>query len=224
MSWGRREGLNKLNKFQYVQGRGSRVRSQKKMRHLCQGPVYGRGPGFYMGKTSVGGITDTYDWKHYLPQTMCAGNKNITKRKVAYLDEVTKQRKSSGRHATSGSLASSCVRHRWISSIFSQKDQEHCLCQRNGCFLFGRGRVWVHHLSLSSGQIQNGDFKWWPLPIFISAVADPFFLLFVYICKWVAGKKPLSELQSVVAATIDYHFGGGPELKLRWWTQTLPRL
>ena len=25
-------------------------------------------------------------------------------------------------------------------------------------------------------------------------------------------------------ATADHHFGSGPELKLRWWTQTLPRL
>ena len=59
----------------------------------------------------------------------------------------------------------------------------------------------------------------------IPAVANPVFhclLVYVnehlfvclYICKWAVGKK----------ATADCHLGSGPELKLRWWTQTLPQL
>ena len=52
----------------------------------------------------------------------------------------------------------------------------------------------------------------------------PSFFLFDYLCKWVVGKKPLLERQLALAATTNPHSSGGPELRLRWWTQTLPRL
>ena len=59
---------------------------------------------------------------------------------------------------------------------------------------------------------------------FHSCSRRPSFLLFVYVCKWVVGKKPLLITIPVVAATANSHSSGGPELKLRWWTQTLPQL
>ena len=39
------------------------------------------------------------------------------------------------------------------------------------CFLFSWGRVWVHHLSLSSGHCRNGNRQWWPPPIAVPVVA-----------------------------------------------------
>ena len=90
------------------------------------------------------------------------------------------------------------------------------------CFLFGRGRVWVHHLSLSSGPPP----KWWSM---VAATADfhscsgwPSFLLFVYVCKWVAGKKPLLEWLSAVVATADCHSSSGHYcwLPFQWWSWT----
>ena len=54
--------------------------------------------------------------------------------------------------------------------------------------LYSRGRVSVHHLSLSSGHCRNSNGQWWPLPIAILVVANPvFFYLLTYVneCKWV---------------------------------------
>ena len=56
------------------------------------------------------------------------------------------------------------------------------------CFFSIWGRVWVHHLSLSSGHCQISDGWWLPPPIAIWAVADQvFFYLLTYVneCKWV---------------------------------------
>ena len=77
--------------------------------------------------------------------------------------------------------------------------------------LYIRGRVWVHHLSLSSGHCRNGDRRWWWLPLLIAilAVADP---VFYCLCMQMSGSHHQSP------------FRQWPELKLRWWTQTLPRL
>ena len=51
----------------------------------------------------------------------------------------------------------------------------------------------------------------------------PSFLLFVYVCKWVVGKKPPLEWQLAVAATTDCHSSSGHHpwsLFQRWpWTQ-----
>ena len=65
------------------------------------------------------------------------------------------------------------------------------------------------------------EFCTWVLP---KATADrhsgsgcPRFFLFVYVCKWVAGKKPLLEWQSVVAATVDCHCGGGHHCRSSFW-------
>ena len=51
--------------------------------------------------------------------------------------------------------------------------------------LCSQGRFWVHHLSLSSGRHQNGDWQWLPLPITISAVAKlVFHCLFMHANEW----------------------------------------
>ena len=95
--------------------------------------------------------------------------------------------------------------------------------------LYSRGRVWVHHLSLSSGHHRNGDWRWPPLLIAVLAVADLVFLLFIYVCKWVLEKKPPLEWWPAVAATADCHFGSGlnsssaGELKLYLdWKRNIP--
>ena len=83
--------------------------------------------------------------------------------------------------------------------------------------LYSRGRVRVHHLSLSSGHCWNGNWQW----------LTYFFI--VCLCMQMSGRKK---------ATANWHFGsgcqlkttthhrsgGGSELKLRWWTQTLSQL
>ena len=72
------------------------------------------------------------------------------------------------------------------------------------------------------------EFSNWVLPKttanFRFSSGWPSFLLFVYVCKWVEWKKPPPIAVSAVATTGDHHLGSGPELKLRWWTQTLSRL
>ena len=71
------------------------------------------------------------------------------------------------------------------------------------------------------GHHRNGDQWWQPLLIFIPAVADHSFLLFIYVCKWVAGKKPLPEWQWVVPlplpitiSAVALNSSSGSELKL----------
>ena len=75
--------------------------------------------------------------------------------------------------------------------------------------LYTWGRVWVHHLS-SVGSHHQCLFQEWLTKFFIVC----WHVNCLLICKWTVGKK----------ATTNYHFGVGPELKLRWWTQTLPQL
>ena len=102
------------------------------------------------------------------------------------------------------------------------------------CFFSIWGRVWVHHLSLSSGHHWNSD-GWWlscPIPWSIKTVYSvyPEFIMihsftFIYICQ---------QIEKTGSFTTGMAIGGGghrpslfwrwPELKLRWWTQTLPRL
>ena len=84
---------------------------------------------------------------------------------------------------------------------------------KEACFFSSRGRVWVHHLSLSSGH-RWLPFQWWLL-----------FLPVICIHK---------QTIKIWVATARMAIGGGnhcwspfwqwPEVKLRWWTQTLPRL
>ena len=51
--------------------------------------------------------------------------------------------------------------------------------------LYSWGRVWVHHLSLSSRHYRSGDWQWWPPPITVPAVADSvFYCLFMYANEW----------------------------------------
>ena len=67
--------------------------------------------------------------------------------------------------------------------------------------------VWVQ------ATTKNGDWRWLPLPIAILAVADPvFYSLFMYENEK-QEKNPLLK-----------QWWQWPELKLRWWIQTLPRL
>ena len=97
--------------------------------------------------------------------------------------------------------------------------EEQFACTGTGCvlyfftwllehtwILYSRGRVWVHHLSLSSDHCQSA----------VATTTDchsssgwASFLLFVYVCKWVARKKPMQERQSAVATTANRHFDGG---------------
>ena len=98
------------------------------------------------------------------------------------------------------------------------------------------GRVWVHHLSLSSGHCRNSDGWWLSCPILWSIKNSKLSLprihhdplnsfAFIYICQ---------QIEKTVLATAGTLMGGGghypllfwqwPELKLSWWTQTLPRL
>ena len=81
------------------------------------------------------------------------------------------------------------------------------------CFFSSRGRVWVHHLSFSSRHSQNSDRCWRPLLITIPVVA--FFSPLICIHKQTI-KNWVSHCW--------LPFRQWPELKLRWWTQTLPRL
>ena len=76
-----------------------------------------------------------------------------------------------------------------------------------------RGRVWVHHLNFSSGHRQNGDR--WLQPWLIAVPAVAFFLPLICIHK------------QTIKNWVSHCWNGDqqwPELKLRWWTQTLPRL
>ena len=60
---------------------------------------------------------------------------------------------------------------------------KNCWCETRW-ILYSRGRVSVHHLSLSSGHCRNGNGWWQPPPITVPAEADPVFL-FVDVCKWI---------------------------------------
>ena len=92
------------------------------------------------------------------------------------------------------------------------------------CFFSTWGRVWAHHLNLSSGHRWNSNGQWLccPVPWFIktgNSVYPEFF--------------PSTHLHSFTYMStnkknwVGHHWNGNmqwPELKLRWWTQTLPQL
>ena len=91
------------------------------------------------------------------------------------------------------------------------------------CFFSSRGRVWVHHPRLSSGHCWTGDQWWQPPPITIPAVA----FLPPLICIHKQTIKTRSATAGMVISSGGHYqlpFQQWPELKLRWWTQTLPRL
>ena len=102
------------------------------------------------------------------------------------------------------------------------------------CFFSTWGRVWVHHLRLSSGHCQNSDGQWLSCPIpwsikTVNSVYPEFIMIhsfvFIYICLQIG--KTLSATTGTVIRGGGHHpslFPRWPELKLRWWTQTLPRL
>ena len=49
-------------------------------------------------------------------------------------------------------------------------------------------------------------------------------ILFDYVYKWVEGKKGTADCCFGSGHHHQWPFSGGPEFKLRWWTQTPPRL
>ena len=87
------------------------------------------------------------------------------------------------------------------------------------CFFSTWGRVWVHHLSLSSGHRRNSNGQWLscPIPWFIKTVNSVYteFIMihsfaFIYICQQIEKLgQSLPEWQSAVAATANRHSGGG---------------
>ena len=76
--------------------------------------------------------------------------------------------------------------------FFRYNSWQHVCCQYcyQTCFFSSRGRVLVHHLSLSSGHCWNGDRQWQPLPIAIPVLA--FFLLLICMQKQTI-KNPVSN-------------------------------
>ena len=85
------------------------------------------------------------------------------------------------------------------------------LCKQEPC------SYWTYCGSCTA-EVEFEFTTWVPLKAtanFHSCSGQPSFLLFVYVCKWVVGKKPLPEWQSTVAS------GGGLNSGLRRWTQTL---
>ena len=88
--------------------------------------------------------------------------------------------------------------------------------------LHASSRVWVQHLSSAKGHCPS-LFQWWLTH----------FGLFMYANEWQEkthhwnGNQQWQLLPITIlaeATTADHHSSSGPELKLRWWTQTLPRL
>ena len=130
---------------------------------------------------------------------------------------------------------------RYIKIIHLDETSDHDFCHVESyafrkilCFFSTWGRVWVHHLSLSSGHHQNSDGGWLscPIPWSIKAVNSvyPEFIIihsfaFIYICQ---------QIEKTGSVTTGMAMGSGghclllfrwwPEVKLRWGTQTLPQL
>ena len=85
--------------------------------------------------------------------------------------------------------------------------------------LYSQGRLWFHHQSCAEDHHRFSFLQW----------LTQFFCLFVYANKWQEKNhhrngdqwwQPLPSSILAVATTTDCHSSGGPELKLRWWTQT----